>query len=134
MYTCACILYILLYCNCYIYAYTYVVFKQRPMDTTVCQGANATFTCEVFIKSGAANSPTWIRNNETLNKTRHMTTISTTDKTMYPVNISTTVTVIHVTVCDDNGTKYECGVGENVSDAMLYVEGKCILLVSFDIY
>ena len=103
------------------------------MDTTVCQGANATFTCKVCVKSGFPTIPTWIRNDKTLNETRHMTTNSTTDTTMYPINISTTVTVIHVTVCDDNGTKYGCGVGGNVSDAMLYVEGKCILLVSFDI-
>ena len=97
------------------------------MDTTAHQGRNAIFTCVVFIPSGAISKPTWVRDMEDVNMTRHIITDNQTDKST-PVYIESTVTVINVTVDADNGRIYQCGVISDYSNnATLHVDSKCIL-------
>ena len=97
------------------------------MDTTVCEGDSATFTCVVFISSGFPSAPQWARNGAVVDMTRHTTTTNLTGGATAPVYISGTVTVSNVTVSDDNGASYQCGIGSVISTrATLNVVGKYI--------
>ena len=94
------------------------------MDTTVCEGDSATFTCVVFIPSGLASNPIWGRNGVVVDMMRHTVTGNVTGGATTPIDISGTVTVSNVTVLDD-GVSYTCGIGSEVSNgATLNVVGK----------
>ena len=110
------------YCTC-------VDFHKHPVDTTEHQGRNATFTCVVFVPAEAAviTKPTWVRDMDDVNMTCHIITDNQTDDCT-PVYIESMVTVINVTVDDDDGRIYQCGVISNYSNnATLHVDSKCIL-------
>ena len=96
------------------------------MDTTACEGYSATFTCVVFIPSGIfPSSPGWLRNGAAVDMMRHTVTNNLTGITT-PVAISGTLTVSNVTVLDDDGLLYMCGIASNTSNATLNVVGKYI--------
>ena len=100
------------------------------MNTTVCQDDNAVFTCVVFIPFGnIPSTPAWLRNGAVVAATvmRHTITSDLMDGATAPVNISSTVTVSDVTVLDDDGALYQCGLGSAISNsATLNVIGKCV--------
>ena len=103
------------------------VVQQHPINTTVCQDDNATFTCVVIIPSGAPLSPAWLRNGATVNRMRHTITSNLIDGAVAPVNISSTVTVSNVTVSYDEGALYQCGIVFSLSNsATLNVVGKYV--------
>ena len=94
------------------------------MDITVCEGDSATFLCLIFISSGIPSNPGWLRNGAAVVMMRHTVAGNVTDGTTAPVYISSTITVNGVTVLDDDGVMYQCGVGSNVSSgATLNVVG-----------
>ena len=94
------------------------------MDTTVCEGDSATFTCVVFISSGIPTNPVWGRNGVAVDIIRHTVTGNLTGGTTAPIFISGTLTVSNVTILDD-GVFYQCGIGSSVSNAAtLNVVGK----------
>ena len=104
------------------YLHDYVVVED-PVDATVCEGDNATFTCVVFIPSGIfPTSPGWRRSGTTVDMIRHTITSNLTGNP--PIYVSSTVTVSNVTVLDDDSVTYECGIGSSVRNATLHVEGK----------
>lgn len=110
-----------------------VDFHQHPVDTTVCQGDDATFTCVVFIPSGATISlPKWESDMQDINNTMHHSmTDNQTDETT-PVYIENTLTVINVMASTDNGRIYKCCVSSECSNSStLRVESKCILMSCF---
>ena len=112
---------IILYVLC-----TYVVVQQ-PVNATVCQDDNATFTCVIFIQSGILTTPGWIRNGSVVVSMRHTVTNNLTDGVTAPIYISSTVTVSNVTVLDDE-ILYQCGILSFISSnsATLNVVGKCV--------
>ena len=89
---------------------TYYVVVQHPENTTVCQDDNAVFTCVMSIPSGTPLAPGWLRNGAAVDMICHTITSNLTGGTTAPVNISGTVTVSNVTVLDDNGILYQCGI------------------------
>ena len=96
------------------------------MDTTVCEGDSATFTCVVFIPSGVPSNPLWGRNDVAVDMMHHTVTSNLTGGTVTPVSISSTLTVSNVTILDGDGVLYQCGIGSSIStSAMLNVVGKC---------
>ena len=105
------------------------VVIQNPINTTVCQGDSATLTCVVLISSGFLSTPGWNRNGAVVVATamRHTITSDLMDDAAAPVNISSTVTVSNVTVLDDNGALYQCGLGSAISNSatLNVVVGKC---------
>ena len=102
----------------------YVVVDD-PMDTTVCEGGSATFTCVIFIPFGILSSPGWLRNSTTVDMMRHTVTSNLTGGASVPIHVSSTVTVSNVTVLDDDGIPYQCGLGSAISSrATLNVVGK----------
>ena len=95
------------------------------MDTTVCEGDSATFSCVFFLSIGAPSAPAWLRNDVTVDMMRHIVTNNLTDGASAPVTFSSTVIVSNVTVDDDNGVSYECGIGSTLTNnATLKVIGK----------
>ena len=95
------------------------------MDTNVCEGDSATFTCVVSIPSGAfLSEPGWNRNNAAVDMMRHTITSNLTSGTTAPVSISSTLTVSNVTEAGDDGVSYQCGIGSDISNAILNVVGK----------
>ena len=95
------------------------------MNTTVCEGDSATFTCVIFISSGIASNPQWGRNGVAVDWMRHTITGNLTGGTIAPVSIGGTITVSNVTVVDDDGVFYQCGIGLSISNAAtLNVVGK----------
>ena len=95
------------------------------MDTTVCEGDNATFTCMVLIASGLPSNPQWGRNHTLVDRMHHTITSNLTGGEIAPITISSTLTVSSVTVVDDNGMSYACGIGVTLSSvATLTVVGK----------
>ena len=111
-----------------------VDFRQHPVDTTVCQGDDATFTCVVFIPFGATLTlPTWVRDMPDDNNTmRYSMTNNKTDETT-PAYIENTLTVTNVMARTDNGSIYKCCVvsSECSNNSTLRVESKCILMSCF---
>ena len=110
-----------------------VDFHQHPVDTTVCQGDDAMFTCVVFIPSGAIISKaTWVRDMQDVNNTmRYIITDNQTDETT-PVYIENTLTVTNVMARADNGSIYKCcAFLECSNNSTLRVESKCILMSCF---
>ena len=102
---------------------------QHPKNTTVCQGDSAAFTCVVFISSGipSLSLPQWVRNGAVVDMVHHTITSNLTAGATTPVNISSTVTVSNVTVSDDDGSLYQCGITSAISsNATLHVVGKCV--------
>ena len=96
------------------------------MDTTVCEGDSATFSCVIFLSTGAPSTLAWLGDNVTVNRMRHTLTSNLTGGVRTPVSISGTVTVSNVTVVDD-GVSYQCGIGSTLSSgATLSVIGKYI--------
>ena len=106
----------------YIYLlYTYVVVD--PVDTTVCEGDNSTFTCVYFISGGAVTAPGWIR-DDAFNVNMIYVTNNITSDTTTPAYIRSTVTLRNVVVLN-NGTMYQCGIGTSLSNSStLIVVGK----------
>ena len=106
--------------------YAFIVV-QDPVDTTVCQGDNAAFTCVVFIQSGGVVVPSWFRDGVMVNPTSHTITTNRTDNTIAPAYISSTVTVSSVTTLDD-GAMFNCDILSLVvsNTSALRVVGKCI--------
>ena len=102
------------------------------MNTTVCEGSTATFTCVVFIQSGIPAAPSWLRNGvlvDVNNMMRHTIVDNLTANT--PVYISSTLTVSNITTSDD-GNLYLCGVSVAISNiAMLNVAGTYIYMYVF---
>ena len=95
------------------------------MNTTVCQGDGAAFTCVIFISSGIPSLPQWVRNGAVVDMVHHTITSNLTAGATTPVNISSTVTVSNVTVSDDDGALYQCGILSAISNnATLNVVGK----------
>ena len=104
------------------------VVVQHPMNTTVCQGNNATFTCVIFISSGSIPQIGWLRNGVNVDIIRHIATTSNnrTGNNASPAYIEGAVTVINVR-SSDNGVQYQCGVVLFLSsNATLSVAGECI--------
>ena len=108
---------------------TYVVEKD-PVNTTVCEGDNATFTCAVIISStGIATNPKWVRNGVTVvNDTINYIIMDNLTGMTVPVNVSSTLTVINVTQLDD-GALYQCGIFHSSNSAELNVLGMLMLLI-----
>ena len=95
------------------------------MDTTVCEGDHATFTCVFFVSSGFPVAPGWLRNDAVVDMMRHTVTSNLTGGTTAPVYIGSTVTVSNVTLVDDDGVSYDCGIVSIMSSsATLNVVGK----------
>ena len=93
---------------------TFVV-EVQPMNTTVCEGDSATFTCMIYFESGIASDPAWLRNDVAVDVMRHTITSNLTGGTTAPTSISSTITVSNVIVLDDDGMSYRCGTGSTVS-------------------
>ena len=96
------------------------------MNTTVCEGNTATFTCVIFYPSGAfAAAPLWNRNGVRINQVdmiRHNIVDNLTDPTT-PVLASSTLTISRVTASDDE-VLYQCGISATISNiATLNVTG-----------
>ena len=98
------------------------------MNTTVCQGDGAAFTCVVFLSSGFPLTPLWARNGVIVDMIRHTVAGNLTGGATAPVYISSTVTVINVTVLDDDGALYQCGLASAISNSatLNVVVGKCV--------
>ena len=99
------------------------------MDTTVCQGDDATFSCVVFIPSGAPGEPGWLRNSIAIfnSDMRHVTNSNYSDTIDPPVYFNSVITVPNVTPANDDGVRYQCGVrGVPSNNATLHVIGECI--------
>ena len=104
------------------------VVEQHPMNTTVCQGDNATFTCVISISSGSIPQIGWLRNGVNVDMMRHIATTrnNRTGNNASPAHIEGTVTVINVR-SSDNGVQYQCGIVLFLSSgATLSVAGECI--------
>ena len=88
------------------------------MNTTVCEGNTATFTCVIFYPSGIfPSAPTWRRNGVFINAVdmiRHNIVDNLTDPNP-PVFVSSTLTFSRTTTSDD-GIMYQCGVSGAVSN------------------
>ena len=94
------------------------------MNTTVCEGDSATFTCVVFIPSGLPSSPNWGRNGAIVDMMRHSITSNLTGGATAPLSVSSTLIVSNVTLFDD-GVSYVCGIGSAISSvATVNVVGK----------
>ena len=105
----------------YKYLYNYVVVD--PVDTTVCEGDTATFSCVYFISVGVVTTPAWVRDDGITFNPIHVTSNLTSDTTT-PAYVRSTVTLRNVTLLD-NGTMYQCGVGTSLSNSStLTVVGK----------
>ena len=99
------------------------------MDTTVCEGDSATFTCVVFIQSDEISiSPGWLRNGSNVDMIRHIVMDNRTNAV--PEYIGSTITVSNVTLFDD-GVLYQCGILVRSNSATLNVVGKCIFCVLY---
>ena len=101
------------------------VVVQHPVNTTVCQGDNAAFTCVILIQSGALVTPGWLRNGTNVDRMRHTITDNLTSVSITPAYISSTVTVTSVTVFGD-GALYQCGISSFITSngASLKVVGE----------
>ena len=113
-------------CKC-----TCTVVEQHPVDTTVCQGDNATFTCAVSISSGSIPQIGWLRNGVNVDMMHHIATTSNnrTGNNASPAYIEGAVTVINVRSSDD-GAQYQCGIVLFLSsNATLSVAGECIYVL-----
>ena len=114
------------------YLYMYIVV-QHPINTTVCQGDNAGFTCVIFVQSGGLATPAWLRNGTNVDKIRHEITDNLTNVSMAiaPAYISSRVTISSVTVFDD-GVLYQCDILSLITSnsATLKVVGEYIFHVS----
>ena len=120
MASCYYLIIVYVYITC-MYLHVYVVVEDL-VDTAVCEGDDATFTCVAFIPSGGfIISPQWQRNGTAVDMMRHTITSNVTGGTTAPVYISSTITVSNVTVLDDDGALYQCGTGLDIS---LSVVGK----------
>ena len=102
------------------------------MNTTVCEGNTATFTCVIFFPSGTfAATPAWCRNGVVINAVdmiRHNIVDNLTDPNT-PVYASSTLTISRVTASDD-GVLYQCGISGTVSNtAILNVAGTLCIYV-----
>ena len=94
------------------------------MNTTVCQHDDATFTCVLFIMTEFPVAPRWRRNGGSVDATRHTVVNNLTDNAEGPVYINSTITVNNVTVLDDDGALYRCGVlSVSTNNATLIVVG-----------
>ena len=76
----------------------------------MCQDDDATFTCVLFVPSGGAVAPGWLRNFGGVDMMRHTIVSNLTDSAVGPVYVSSTITVNNVTVVDDDGVLYQCDV------------------------
>ena len=101
------------------------IVVEDPVDTTVCEGDSATFTCVIFFSMGVPLNPGWFRDGAPVNMTRHTVGGNGTGATA-PVSVSGTVTVSNVTVVDDDGISYECGIADLSNNATLNVVGEYI--------
>ena len=94
---------------CFIYVFI-IDLVQQPMNTTVCAGSTATFTCVIFVPNGIPANPGWFINDDLVTISTRYTIISNfTDSLMTPVYISSTITVSNIAIADD-GAEYQCGV------------------------
>ena len=101
--------------------YYYVVVD--PVDTTVCEGDTATFTCVYFISVGAIAAPGWIRDGDIAVNVMYVTS-NLTRVTTTPAYVRSTVTLRKVTLLG-NGTMYQCGLVTFLSNSStLTVVGK----------
>ena len=85
------------------------VVVQHPVDTTVCQGDNAGFTCVIFIQSRGLVIPAWLRNGINVDRIRHTISDNLTNVSIAPAYISSRVAISSVTVSDD-GVQYQCDI------------------------
>ena len=108
------------------------VVVEEPVDTTVCEGDSATVTCVIFFPPGAfLSAPGWRRDGATVDGMRHTISSNLTGGVSPPISISGTITVSNVTVVDDDGVSYVCGIGSAGSGiATLNVVG---MLVQFSL-
>ena len=105
------------------------VVEQDPVDTTVCEDQDASFTCVLEWETGLPTETRWLRNDVNLNMTRHNIESNLRDNPTSPANISSTITVFDVTNVDD-GALYHCGAAAATSNsATLNVVGKCVNVV-----
>ena len=98
----------------------------------MCQDDDATFTCVLFVQSGAPVSTAWLRNAGGFDTMRHTIVSNLTDNVMAPVYVSSTITVNSVTALDD-GALYQCDLSSFITtnNATLTVVGKLINLIYF---
>ena len=93
------------------------------MNTTVCAGSTATFTCVIFFQTGVPVNPRWFRNDDSIvNSTRYTIISNFTDSLRNPVHIGSTITVSNITTADD-GTQYRCSAVILSNNATLNVTG-----------
>ena len=105
------------------------VVEQVPVDTTVCEGQDASFTCVIYWQTGTPAETRWFRNDVADNMTRHNIESNLRDNPTSPANISSTITVFEVTNADD-GALYHCAVAAaTTNNAVLNVVGKCVNIV-----
>ena len=107
------------------------VVVQHPVNTTVCQGDNAGFTCVILIQSGGLVIPSWLRNGTNIDMIRHTIIGNLTNVSIAPAYINSRVTVSSVTVSDD-GVLYQCDISSFITSnsATLKVVGEYICHVS----
>ena len=111
--------------------YAGIVVQQHPVDSSVCQDGSATFTCVIFISSGALVIPGWLRDGDSIDVMRHTITSNLTGDSAAPAYINGIITVSNVTVLDD-GAMYQCGIGSIISNsATLHVVGKCTIFLHY---
>ena len=102
------------------------VVEQDPVDTTVCEGQDTSFTCVLEWETGIPAETRWFRNDAAASMTRHNISSNLTDNITTPASIGSAIIVFDVTNADD-GALYYCGIAAATSNnAMLNVVGKCV--------
>ena len=102
------------------------IVEQDPVDTTVCEGQDASFICVVYWQTGTPAETRWFRNNVAVNMTRHNIESNLRDNPTSPANISSIITVIDVVNADD-GALYHCAIAAvTTNNATLNVVDKCV--------
>ena len=86
-----------------------IIAVHDPVDITVCQDDDATFTCVLFVSIGTAVAPAWLRNGVAIDTMRHTVVSNVTTSIMAPVYVSSTITINSVATLDD-GALYQCSL------------------------
>ena len=99
----------------------------------MCQDDDATFTCVLFVQpSATAVSPGWRINGEgVVDPMRHTLVDNLTTGAVGPVYVSSTITVNSITVLDDDGVLYQCGISglTTTNNATLTVVGMYVHII-----
>ena len=103
------------------------------MNTTVCEGNTATFTCVIFYPSGTfATAPLWSRNGVPINAVNmpHHNIVDNLTDPNPPVYASSTLTISGTNTTFDDEILYQCGISVTISNtAILNVAGTLIYIL-----